>query len=82
MASVAGILEHAIFLLQEKGIPFELKILGEENGFPKQRIMVRFEDRFLYIVRNSQRVSYYLAEKGEKKHVISKEEFMTILKTL
>ena len=82
MASVAGILEHVVFLLQDKKIPFEVKFYGPEEGFDEAQIIVKFTGRFLHIVKRSSRVAYYIADKGKKRRVISKQELLKLVRNL
>ncbi len=72
---ISGVLEHIIFALRERNIPYTLKTLGKENGFPEQ-IIVRFGDVFVFIMKNKNRITYYLAEEHQKKRSISKDELL------
>ena len=72
---ISGVLEHIIFALREREVPYTLKTLGKENGFPEQ-IIVRFGDVFVFIMKNKKRITYYLAEEKQKRRSISKEELL------
>lgn len=76
---ISGVLEHIIFVLEEKNISYTLKTLGRENGFPPQ-IIVRFENVFIYIMKHQKRITYYIAEGNQKKRSISKNKLLKTIK--
>ncbi len=82
--TVPGILEHVLFELKEKGIENELKVLGKENGFQAQQIILRIKEEglFLYITKHETRVTYSISEEGKKRKRISKEDLLKKMKGL
>ncbi len=81
---VTGVLEHVIFELKKKKIKYELKELGMENGFPEQQIILRIEEKelFVYIVKHEKKVTYSISEKGQKRKNVSKLTLLEKIKGL
>ena len=78
-----GVLEHLIFELMEKSLDYEINQLGKENGYQEQIILkVKEKDLFVYIIKNEKTLSYYIAEKGQKRERISKQTLLEKIKGL
>ncbi len=77
-----GILEHIIFLLEEKSIKYELNVIGLKNGFDKNCIIIKFNGSFIHIVKRLERVSYKYGIMGERMSRISKESLIELVQKL
>ena len=79
--AISGLLEHIIFALHEKGIKYEMSVLGAKQGLQEQ-IILKCEDIFIYIEKHPQRLTYHLGSGGKSKRQVSKKEILEKIKKI
>jgi len=76
--AISGILEHILFALYEKGIEYEISVLGPQQGLQEQ-IIIKYKDTYIYIEKHPQRLTYHLASGDNPKKQASKKRILAFI---
>ena len=79
--NISGVLEHIIFKLLEKKIPFKWNTFTKVDGFEEDQIRIQVENTFIYCVNHTSRVTYYIkTEKDNERKYISRAKLLEYVK--